>query len=172
MAQRSTKAQRRESAPAPHIECIARGLLVRDARVLLCLSVGGGYGYLPGGHVEFGEPASAALQRELLEELGLRVRVGPPLLVHEYAFVDLRGATHHELNTVFHVEARRAKDLDALASREADIRFEMVPIERLPATRILPTPMKRWLIQRCAEPKGTSQGLGWLSSRFPRQSQT
>jgi 8-oxo-dGTP pyrophosphatase MutT (NUDIX family) len=33
----------------------------------------------PGGRVEAGESAPQALQREILEELGIRVEVGPSL---------------------------------------------------------------------------------------------
>lgn len=172
MAARSDGKSKRRSKSAstsPHTEIISRGLLIHSGRVLLCLSPRGGYGYLPGGHVEFGESAGAALQRELVEELGLRVRVGPPLLVHEYAFVDPRGVPHHELNAVFHVEARRARDLDSLRSREEHIRFEMVSREQLARTRILPMPMKRWLIDRLAAGDAAPMAAAWLTSRFPSQ---
>ena len=58
------------------IELIARGLARRDNDVLLCLNLKGGYAYLPGGHVEFGESAREALEREFVEESGIQVTSG------------------------------------------------------------------------------------------------
>lgn len=61
---------------------VVAGLLVRDGKVLLCHR-GAGPWYpntwdLPGGHIETGEMAAAALIRELGEELGIAVTgVGP-----------------------------------------------------------------------------------------------
>jgi ADP-ribose pyrophosphatase YjhB (NUDIX family) len=85
------------------IEILARGLLIRSGRVLLCRNVDRGYFYLPGGHVEFGEPAHAALEREFLEETGRTVRAGVCLLASEHAFRQGK-KDRHELNLVFHVE--------------------------------------------------------------------
>jgi 8-oxo-dGTP pyrophosphatase MutT (NUDIX family) len=82
------------------IELIARGVLLSGTHLLLCRSVKRGHSYLPGGHVEPGETAAVALARELMEEAGLAVRVGPPILVMEHLFHDAR-APHHELNILF-----------------------------------------------------------------------
>ena len=68
------------------IEVIARGVLRHGAAVLACRSVKGGYLYLPGGHVEPGEPAAKALEREFEEETGLGVKTGPCVLVSEGVF--------------------------------------------------------------------------------------
>jgi len=82
---------------------ISRGLMVAEGHVLLCRSLKGGYSYLPGGHVEWGEPAATALAREFAEETGLQVNVGGLLAVSENAFIQ-NGKRRHELNLVFHVE--------------------------------------------------------------------
>lgn len=87
----------------PKIEFIARGLAQVDDHLLLCRSIAGGYHYLPGGHIEFSEDAAAALAREMVEETGLRVRVGEPLGVVEVHF-EASGRRHHEVNVVFHME--------------------------------------------------------------------
>jgi 8-oxo-dGTP pyrophosphatase MutT (NUDIX family) len=39
---------------------------------------------LPGGHIDYGEDIVAGLQREIHEELGMRVAVGDPFYVHTY----------------------------------------------------------------------------------------
>ena len=50
------------------IEFIARALILHDSHALMCRSIAGDYLYLPGGHIDFAEPASEALKRELFEE--------------------------------------------------------------------------------------------------------
>jgi 8-oxo-dGTP diphosphatase len=86
-----------------HIEVIARLLIVSNKHVLVCHSIDGGYGYLPGGHVEFGEPAAQAAQRELLEEAGLRCKVGELALVSEVQFKTAK-RVHQEVNFIFRAE--------------------------------------------------------------------
>jgi len=77
---------------------VAVGLLVADGKVLLCHRHPARKWYpdvwdLPGGHIEPGESAADALQRELLEELGVHVELvsaepwrivalGPSLVLH------------------------------------------------------------------------------------------
>lgn len=74
----------------------------------MCRNVKGDYYYLPGGHVEFGEPADIALAREFMEEAGVHTQVGELMLVTEHSFVRERAnkkdKAYHELNLVFHVE--------------------------------------------------------------------
>ena len=45
------------------IESIARGVCVKDGKLLLCRAKGGKSTYLPGGHIEFGESGRIALVR-------------------------------------------------------------------------------------------------------------
>jgi 8-oxo-dGTP diphosphatase len=58
-----------------------RVLVVRRSRAETFLS---GQWELPGGQVEDGEAPEAAARREVREECGLSVRVGPPLAVFGY----------------------------------------------------------------------------------------
>lgn len=50
---------------------------------------------LPGGHVERGETLTRAVRREVLEETGLRVRVGPIAAVVDRIHRDASGAVAH-----------------------------------------------------------------------------
>jgi 8-oxo-dGTP diphosphatase len=126
----------------PHIEIISRALVLRGGRILLCRSIAGDYYYLPGGHVEFGEPAATALARELNEEAGLQVRPGPCALVTEACF-ESAGGEHHELNLVFHVEL--AETVGEVQSREGAIAFNWIDLAAAPDLDIRPPAIKSWL---------------------------
>ena len=39
---------------------------------------------LPGGHIDFGENVESGLKREILEEFGMKIRVGDPFYVFTY----------------------------------------------------------------------------------------
>jgi 8-oxo-dGTP diphosphatase len=79
----STIATRREtvfmsSGQSSRIHYVVAGLLVRDGMVLLCHRSASREWYpdvwdFPGGHIEEGETPSAALVRELHEELGILI---------------------------------------------------------------------------------------------------
>lgn len=102
-----------------HLDVVA-GVVFHDDKVL-CLQKGltkfayTSYKYeFPGGKIEPGETPPEALQRELLEELDLKVSVGPLLATVDYDYPDfsitLRAyactplGTHFELRE--HVAAR------------------------------------------------------------------
>ena len=82
------------------IETIARGVCVRNGKLLLCKAKGGKTTYLPGGHIEFGETGRQALVREIKEELGRDAQAGAFLGVVENAFLQ-HGKPHAEINLVY-----------------------------------------------------------------------
>lgn len=140
------------------IEFIARGVLIRDGQVLLCQSVKHGYFYLPGGHVEFGESAAAAAAREIHEELGVKVAIGPLLLATEGVFSAKR--THHEINLMFHVEHPTPwpRSLTKPKSREPQIAFRWVELAAAQDLDIRPTAVKAWLVAGCGDGR-----IEWVS---------
>lgn len=138
------------------IEFIARGLAIRDGRVLLCRNVKHGYYFLPGGHVEFGETAGDAIVREFKEESGSTVACGPAALVAEHLFERKKGPCH-EVNVVFHVELHGVE----IKSLESKIEFEWVDLAQLNELDLRPTSIKAWLIAGGRTPNP----LAWTSER-------
>ncbi len=61
------------------------GILVKDGQILLVRheKIGKIYWLIPGGGVDFGESAEEALKREFREEVGLDIKVGKLVLVHD-----------------------------------------------------------------------------------------
>lgn len=143
------------------IEVIGRGVLVRDGRVLLCRSVEHGYSYLPGGHVEFGEAAARAVEREFEEETGLQVRAGGLALVTEAAF-STRGKDHHEINLVFHMEPPTGTPPPAVHSREAEIAFDWVDLAAVGERDVRPPAIRDWLVGLAAG-EGRRETVAWAS---------
>ena len=71
-------------------------IIVNDGRLLVLQDEGIPHDYLPGGRVHLGEPAEAALARELREELDIDL---PPhrLVFMAESFFTLMGTRYHEL---------------------------------------------------------------------------
>ncbi len=155
------------------IEVIARGALIRGSKVLLCQNLKHGYFYLPGGHVEFGESAAAALAREFVEECGLRVQIRDLALASEGAFATKK-RHHHEMNLVFHVEqsggrgtGTKGGEHPPVPSREAGIAFDWVDLAAIPETDVRPVTAKAWL---AAGAGSAPASIEWVSEILPRPS--
>ncbi len=141
------------------IEVIARGLLIEEGRVLVCRNLRHGYCFLPGGHVEYGEPARTALKREFAEECGVEIEVGACLLVEEHLFGP-RAKDHHELNLVFHVE-RSSRGV--ITSREGKIGFEWIAFTDLGGIKFLPHQVREWICRTPAQ-RSPSPTAEWMST--------
>ena len=63
----------------------AAGILVKDGKILLVRHEKNDKSYwlIPGGGVDFGETVEEAVIREYQEEVGLPIKVGPMVLVHD-----------------------------------------------------------------------------------------
>ena len=128
---------------AKRIEIIARGVCIRQGNLLVCRSVAGGYCYLPGGHVEFGESAQLALSREILEESGFESAVGHLLGIDECRFEQVGKSgklkPRHEINLLYELQLlpRRTKRI-RVSSNEPQIDFNWVRVGELVATNFKP----------------------------------
>lgn len=128
-----TESQARDTAIDPALPVIVGAAIVRDGRVLACARAQppelAGRWEFPGGKVESGETDVAALDREILEELGVRVRLGDRIgpdvvLPHGRAVlrVWLAALTAGEPLAFEHAELRwlAAADLDSVDWLPAD----------------------------------------------------
>ncbi|HBB44489.1 MAG: ADP-ribose pyrophosphatase [Parcubacteria group bacterium GW2011_GWA1_44_13] len=84
------------------IECIARGVIEEEGKILLCRGKGNRNFFFPGGHIEEGESARVALEREIKEELGEDSEVKRFIGASENKFQTKNGEVH-EINLVFEV---------------------------------------------------------------------
>ena len=117
------------------IETIARGVCVRDGKLLLCRAKGGSSTYLPGGHIEFGETGREALVREMKEETGLDATTGRFLGAVENSFLQ-HGKPHAEINLVYELSlSDPAADVRAA---EDWIEFEWRDLADLASANLLP----------------------------------
>ena len=132
------------------IETIARGVCVRDGKLLLCRAKGGSSTYLPGGHIEFGETGRQALVREVKEELGVESSTGQFLGVVENSFLQ-HGKPHAEINLVYELRLGNGErgtgtgergmgngELPPIKSQEDWIEFEWCDLNRLDEANLLP----------------------------------
>ena len=119
------------------IETIARGVCVKDGKLLLCRAKGGKSSYLPGGHIEFGETGREALVREVREELGVGSSTGAFLGALENSFVQ-NGKPHAEINLVYELMLADGVDAGELKSCEDWIEFVWQDLDDLESANLLP----------------------------------
>ena len=83
--------------PLPHYDVTA-AVIRKNGRFLIAQRpVGGRLGGLwefPGGKVESGETLPACLRREIREELGVRIKVGPPIISLDHAYTHFKMTLH------------------------------------------------------------------------------
>ena len=131
-----------------HIETIARGVCIRNGKVLLCLPKDRSYSYLPGGHIEFGETGREALVREMKEETGLDATAGDLLGVVESSFVQ-KGEKHCEINLIYRMGIRDwgLGIGEQVKSCEDWICFDWVDCDKIDPANLLPPEMKPYCLK-------------------------
>lgn len=125
-----------------HIEVIARAVILRNSKMLLCKHTKYSHYYLPGGHVEFGETIEEALQRELKEELNTSTKIKMPVGVLQQSFVQ-EGKKRHEINFIYSVDIKTQNPKSA----ESHLEFHWVAIKDFPKAEIKPIKLKKEILK-------------------------
>ena len=139
------------------VEIIVRGVLIHAGKLMVCRNRKHGHIFLPGGHVDFNEPASQALQRECVEELGVALAVGEFLGACEAAFDQVKSkgvSRHHEINLVFQLVIPAGFDPQSLRSQEEHIAFDWLAVTQLADVKLLPMGIEQLIVR----------GAKWISA--------
>ena len=141
-----------------HIRVAVDGVVIHQNTILLVeyddAQLGRHFG-LPGGGVEPDELLHDAVRREVLEETGVSVDVGPLLLVHEYHPDQHPGhySEAHELRLVFQCTVSDIASVEApvepTVPDPAQIGVQWLPLAALPASPLEPRlgPLLRMLFE-------------------------
>lgn len=150
------------SSPEPSLrdrDLIARAIIVRDEAILVNRSYNEKtqeeYFALPGGHIDRGEDAVLALEREFEEELGAHIAVYDLCFVSEsiYAGRNKSEEKRHELVLYFHADlaSQLQENGKEILSPEADKNFQWLQLSQLPAANLLPASLKEYLLATMTE---------------------
>ena len=120
------------------IECIARGVIEEEGKILLCRGKGNGNFFFPGGHIEEGGSATEGFMREIKEELGEERAVKRFIGASENKFVTKKGEVH-EINLVFEVTLLNDS---GRVSQEDHLEFAWLTREELRDAIVFPTSLK------------------------------
>ncbi len=128
-----------------------------EGRVLLCRLAGGepdgGRWTLPGGGVEFGEDLAEACLREVREETGLEVRLGPIVEAHAELVASSRGPLHAV--RIVYLATVLGGSLRAEAEGSTD-HCEFLPVDELEETPVVPLVLRA---RAAAQAQSDSTGL-------------
>lgn len=120
-----------------------RGIIVRNGKVMAVYSKKGGYYKFPGGGIEQGEDHTAALIREVREEVGLIVA---PESIREFGYVRrlsrsemggiLREMVFEQDNYYYCCEVEDAKTNQDLDPYEAELEYVLCAVDPSEAARV------------------------------------
>jgi 8-oxo-dGTP diphosphatase len=137
------------------IHVVVRALFEREGHILMAYDprekpfhyyeLNRAFYYLPGGHVKWQESAPKALAREMQEEMGQQVDVGPFLGVidHAWRFDGDEVCCHtHEINLVFRCHSTFLKPPVVPKQREAHVAFAWISLQDIDAVDVRPACLK------------------------------
>ena len=125
-----------------NIELVARAVILNGNKIILCRIKGENWYFLPGGHIEFDEFIEASLKRELMEEMGIKVKLDKVIEVVENFYKENR-KNHHEINIIFSGTTMNRK----VSTKEPHIEFEYIDTKHIKNKSILPKQLKPLLIR-------------------------
>lgn len=133
------------------IHVISRAVILDKQHILVCktLDLPHSFYFLPGGHIEHGESAEAAVIREMLEESGAQCFIKRFLGCLEYSFVPGHSSIchNHEYNLIFEAESPSLKLDLPIPQREDHIQLLWHPLSALNEIDFRAEPLKGLLPQ-------------------------
>ncbi|MBS0271890.1 MAG: NUDIX domain-containing protein [Proteobacteria bacterium] len=132
-----------------NIHVLSRAVVLDQDHILVCKTrdLPVPFYFLPGGHIEHGESAEAAVMRELLEESGAQSRINRFLGCLEYSFEPGHSSIchNHEYNFFFEVESDILKIQKPLPRLEDHIELLWLPFREIEYIDFRPEPLKTFL---------------------------
>ena len=134
------------------IRSAARALIIEDEKILAIKMQNADTTFfiLPGGGQHHGETLTEALERECLEELGIKITILKLLYTREYIGKNHEFDTrHHEFHQIEHVFECTLADKNTIGkghdTDKRQIGFEWIPIAQLEQYPLLPKYIKPFL---------------------------
>lgn len=124
----------------------AGGILVHDNKVLFVKSANGDYYYVIGGGVRLGETSEMCVEREFLEETGIRAKPNHLLVVCENFFREsIEGLDWHTIEFYYYMKI--IDDNLSVCRDKTDVGEKLVwlPIDKIHESEIKPSFIKRYL---------------------------
>ncbi|GEM_PF-710886 len=125
-----------------NFEICIRAIIQNRGKILVCFHKEKGYYFFPGGHLNFREKITKALERELKEELGIKIQKFSLVGLVDNIYEE-EGKEHHEINLVFHVIPARITS----QSRENHISFFFFDKKRFEKEKVLPIALQRAILK-------------------------
>ena len=138
----------------PATDLIARILIIQENQILLTHEIGTPYTFLPGGHIEYNEPAKQTILREMREEFKGEGQVKEFIGAIEHSY-NHRGEPQHEVTLLFEGRLLNITYPRTPNSLESHLEFLWKPLDRLAEANILPRPLMDLIPKYCAGPTGS-----------------
>lgn len=140
-----------------HVRISAKGLIIKDGR-MAAIKISDGHEewfIMPGGGMESEELLPEAVEREIAEELGARVKCGELLFVVE----GIRGEKFHRVDMVFACEYIGAIENAVLHADTNQAGIEWLDIASLNMLPLYPSRLRRQIMNYCeGKPHGIYLG--------------
>lgn len=125
------------------------GIIIKDNKMLFVKSSIGNYYYMIGGAVQLGETTEKCVEREILEEAGLKVQAERLAVVCENFFKCAGGVEDgFDCHTIeFYYLMKIQEDNAAVCKKQTDVGEELIwiPMEDIPDSDIKPSFIKEYI---------------------------